>query len=161
MSKLIVSDRNATKERTKARGNPGDEAPFGWYSQAALDVIAELYNLPRAILTARSIYIALTELCNERGNRFQASQTTIANQAGMETPRKIGGYLKEFEKAELVKIDKPDGERAKWTYTLLSIRTEVLGTKFLRTSNTHLSSQRYIKKNLKKSKSKEGVVRCV
>ena len=160
MESIISNKTNAAEERREERGNPGDEAPFGWYSQAALDVIAELYNLPRAILTARSIYIALTELCNERGNRFQASQTTIAHQAGMETPRKIGGYLKEFEKAALVKIDKPDGERAKWTYTLLSIRTKVLGTKFLRTSNTHLGSQRYIKKNLKKENFKKGGVKC-
>jgi hypothetical protein len=157
---MATAEHKPTMERAKVRGKPGEEAPFGWYSQAALHAIAELYNLPRAILTARSIYIALTELCNERGNRFQASQTTIANQAGMETPRKIGGYLKEFEKAALVKIDKPDGERAKWTYTLLSIRPKVLGTKFLRTSNTHSGSQRYIEKNLKKRNSREGVVKC-
>jgi hypothetical protein len=145
-------------EKRQARGEPGQEAPFIWQSQSALDTISGIYNTGHRRAIARSIYFALTELANDKGVRFEAPHMEISNRAGLESTRWVKEYLIDLEKAELIKIEHPNGHRAKWYYTLLSKRQSVIRQNVIRLSSSRSTSQRYIKKKKKgNSNNWEGV----
>jgi hypothetical protein len=160
MDTLNLSEEKATKERAKVRGNPGDEAPFVWAAQGALDSLRELYSSSSKARTARSIYLALVEISNDRGAVFEVTHKEIAYAAELEGRRWLSPYLEDFERANLIRIERPNGRLAKWRYALLSVGRGVIGRSVLGHGKKERTSQQYIKKKLKKEKYKRGGVQC-
>src|SRR5437773_6254345 len=79
-------------------------APFCWQHKEPLQMITETFSESDQAASARSVYLALTELASDNGSeRFTATKALIAHRAGLSisTTERL---LKGFEQINLVAI---------------------------------------------------------
>jgi len=102
--------------------------PFCWQNKATLTLITETFAESNQAVSARSLYVALTELASdEQSETFTASKALIAHKAGLSV-KTVERLLRGFEEMGLVKIDRNSASatfgaiKSANTYTLPSMR---------------------------------------
>jgi len=117
-------DLTVMKENHENQERQIKDAPFCWLHKEPLEMIAETFSESDQAASARSVYLALTELASDNGSeRFTATKALIAHRAclSISTTERL---LKGFEQLNLVAITR--NRIGAWkqpnTYTLLTIR---------------------------------------
>src|SRR5439155_13527751 len=131
------------------------DAPFCWCEKTILAMITETFSESDQAASARSLYVALTELASDSGSEtFTARKALIAHRAGLSisTTERL---LKGFEQLNLVAITR--NRLGAWkqpnTYTLLTMRN---GDATLRIGQPRSNPDR-VKEHRKKLKGKDAV----
>ncbi len=107
------------------RGKPCPADPWCWCSKGALKMITAQFAESNQAISARSVYVAMTELASDAASdTFTASKALIAHKAGV-SYKTVERILHGLEVLALIKIDRNETAgvfNAPNTYTLLPIR---------------------------------------
>jgi hypothetical protein len=102
--------------------------PFCWQDKATLKLITETFAESNQAVSARSLYLALSELASdEQSETFKARKALIAHRAGLSV-KTVERLLHGFEQLGLVKVDRGLAKagsgsiKSPNTYTLLAMR---------------------------------------
>src|SRR5436190_17599694 len=81
------------------------DAPFCWQHKPVLKMIAETFSESDQAASARSLYVALTELASDNGSEtFTARKALIAHKGGLSYST-VQRLLKGLEQLGLVRIE--------------------------------------------------------
>jgi len=111
-----------------------NDGPWCWQIKGALQLIAEMFSESNQLASARSLYLALTQLASDHGTEtFTESKALIAHKAGLSIST-VNRLLKAFEELRLIHIERSMRRpasgyiKAPNSYTLLSIGNEYLSS---------------------------------
>lgn len=93
-------------------------APFCYQTLGALEVLERYFKgQGQRLSTARSIYMALTQLANEpqdpRRRGFKAERKIVSERAGC-SPSTVTNYIDDLEATGLVQVTRVEGEAYEW-----------------------------------------------
>jgi hypothetical protein len=99
------------------------DGPWCWQSKATLKTISDIFDATKDIASARSVYVALSEIASDEGSEsFTRPISQIASRAAV-SYRTAASILNRFESLKLIAIDRHlvEGtkERSPSTFTLL------------------------------------------
>jgi hypothetical protein len=120
--------RNESKIDNAGRGRPCKERPWCWQEKTALKMITEQFAESNQAVSARSVYVAMTELASDhQSDTFTVSKALIAHKAGVSV-KTVERLLNGFEQLALIRIDRnvvtasAGAIKSANTYTLLPVR---------------------------------------
>jgi len=136
-------------------------APFAWQHKTILKMINDAFSDADRCVSARSVYLALTELASDHGvETFTETKALIAHKA-MVSVKTVERILKGFEELGIVKVERAFASsnsgtiQAPNTYTLVALRLDDVAT--LRLGGTHSKSEKVEQR--KESKEREARMR--
>ena len=103
-----VADPQCSGEVRQCKSRETKDGPWAWQHKEAWRLLASGYgeSMGHAAASARSVYLALTELASDtQCERFQASKQTIAHRAFVST-RTVTNVLIRLEALKLVGIER-------------------------------------------------------
>jgi hypothetical protein len=139
------------------------DGPWCWQIKAALKLIGEIFSESNQLASARSLYLALTQLASDHGSEtFTESKALIAHKAGLSIST-VNRLLKAFEELRLIRIERSMRQpssgyiKAPNTYTLLSIGNDYLSS--IGNGRKHVSVTDKVKKKkeIEKENTPKGV----
>jgi hypothetical protein len=111
-----------------AKRKPLSNEPWCWVEKPKLRMIADIFSqntVAISINTARSIYLAVTEIASDKeSDVFDASHEEIAHRAGV-SPSSVKRILPVFRKLGLLKVKRNwiNGLETRSTYTIIRGKT--------------------------------------